>query len=176
MPNECRLNDRALAEGLRKSGHRYTRQRRAIYEAIAHCKGHPTAEEVCRKVRDTMPRVSLATVYNGLEALVAAGEIGKIPRTDDAPAQYELRTDVHHHARCVGCHRVWDLDSPATELPVAQMLGKRRFKPLAARVEVMIECPVKTNTPLGLAPSAICPLDVKHPVKRSRESRRKEQP
>ncbi len=174
MPDKCELSEATLTAGLHRRGRRITKQRRAIYEAVAHCKGHPTVEDVFRFVRNTMPRVSLATVYNGLEALAAVGEIGKIPRTESAPAQYELRTDVHHHARCVGCHRVWDLDKPATELPIAEMLGKRKFKPLAARVEVLIECPVKTNTPLGQVPNSICPLDTTNPAKKkiAKQSRR----
>ena len=160
------LDGRTLRAALSKSGHRMTAQRQAIYAAVMQCKGHPTVEEVYRKVRETYPKVSLATVYNGLEALVAAGEIGKIPRSDDVPAQYEIRTDIHNHARCVICHRVWDLDSPAQPLPIAQLIGNRNFKALGARVEVLIDCPIKTNTPLGLAPDAVCPLDLKNPSKR----------
>jgi Fe2+ or Zn2+ uptake regulation protein len=166
METPCEHNPRELRQALSKSGHRMTGQRRLIYETVAHCKDHPTAEAVYKQVRKIAPKISLATVYNGLEALAESGEIGKIPRTDDAPGQYELRTDVHHHARCVGCHRVWDLESPREPLPVAELLGKHRFKPLGARIEVLVECPVKTNTALGLAPKAICPLDLKNPGKR----------
>lgn len=147
-----------LRQSLARSGHRLTGQRRLVYEAVARFNGHPNAEEVYRLVRQRAPKVSLATVYNGLEALVEAGELGKLPRVDTMPARYELRKDVHHHARCVDCDMLWDLDAPAEPLPVAQLLGKHRFKPLGARVEVIVECPIKTNTPLGSVPNAVCPL------------------
>lgn len=147
-----------LRHALAKSGHRLTGQRRFIYEAVRRFNGHPNAEEVYRLVRQRAPKVSLATVYNGLEALVAAGELGKLPRAGVMPARYELRKDVHHHARCVDCDMVWDLDPPADPLPVGQLLGHHRFKPLDARVEVIVECPIKTNTPLGSVPNAVCPI------------------
>ena len=169
METKSQIDDRALRKSLARRGYRITSQRRLIYETVAHCKDHPTAEDVYQQVRKTAPHISLATVYNGLEALAATGEISKLPRSDDVPAQYELRKDIHHHARCVGCHRVWDLETLTEPLPIQQLLGKRRFNPLGARIEVLVECPIKTNTPLGLAPSAVCPLDLKNPSKRKHE-------
>lgn len=166
METKSQIDPQALRKSLAQSGHRTTGQRRLIYETVAHCKDHPTVEDVYLLVRKSSPHISLATVYNGLEALFKAGEISKLPRSDDVPAQYEIRKDIHHHARCIGCHRVWDLETLTEPLPIPQLLGKRRFKPVGARIEVLIECPIKTNTPLGLAPSAVCPLDLKNPSKR----------
>lgn len=152
------VDDDALRGSLSKSGLRLTGQRRLIYEAVARFNGHPVAEDVHRLVRQKQPSVSLATVYNGLEALVKAGEIGKLPREGAMPARYEIRKDIHHHARCVDCDLVWDLDPPADPLPIQQLLGTHRFKAIGARIEVLVQCPVKTNTPLGRVPNAVCPF------------------
>lgn len=166
----CDIDEPSLRDALARSGHRMTTQRRLIYEAVVHCQGHPTAEDVHRRVKQFAPRVSLATVYNGLESLVEAGAIGKLPRDGMIPARYELRKEVHHHARCIGCDQIWDLEQPAEPLPISQLLGKHRFKPVAARVEVLVECPIKTNTPLGIVPNAVCPLDRSNPFKRRHAS------
>ena len=39
---------------------------------------HPTAEEVYHAVRSAIPKISLATVYKALEALVATGMAAKL--------------------------------------------------------------------------------------------------
>ncbi|MSR65095.1 MAG: transcriptional repressor [Verrucomicrobiae bacterium] len=152
------MDEETLRGSLSKSGLRLTGQRRLIYEAVARYNGHPVTEDVHRIVKAKMPSVSLATVYNGLEALVKAGEIAKLPREGPMPARYEIRKDIHHHARCVDCDLVWDLDAPSEPLPIQQLLGTHRFKALAARIEVLVECPVKTNTSLGRVPNAVCPF------------------
>ncbi len=167
------VSEQGLRGALARSGQRLTGQRRLIYEAVAGFKGHPMAEDVHRIVRQALPRISLATVYNGLEALVKAGEIGKLPREGSMPARYEKRTDIHHHARCVDCEHLWDLDAPAEPLPIAQLLGSHRFKPIAARVEIIVECPVKANTPLGRVPGAVCPLARSNRFKQRRADRLK---
>jgi hypothetical protein len=59
-------------------GLRYTIQRAAIYRCLAGLKSHPTVEEVYRRVRRRLPRISLATVYKALEALVVAGLATKL--------------------------------------------------------------------------------------------------
>ena len=43
---------------------------------------HPTAEDLYRAVRSSMPRISLATVYKALEALVETGVAAKLPPVD----------------------------------------------------------------------------------------------
>ncbi len=48
---------------------RMTKQRAAVFEVLQDAKDHPTANEVFVRVREKVPNVSLATVYNCLEAL-----------------------------------------------------------------------------------------------------------
>ena len=49
------------------------RQRAAVYAYLASVDSHPTAEDVFYAVRDSLPRISLATVYTALETLVSVG-------------------------------------------------------------------------------------------------------
>ena len=47
-----------------------TKQRREVLAVILRDRDHPTANDVFLRAQDRMPTISLATVYNCLEALV----------------------------------------------------------------------------------------------------------
>lgn len=75
---------------------RCTVQRRALYEALVQDKSHPTAEELYRSVKPRAGRVSLATVYNTLEALCKVGLARKLP-TNNGCCRYDADTSEHLH-------------------------------------------------------------------------------
>ncbi|MHC5025066.1 MAG: Fur family transcriptional regulator, partial [Planctomycetota bacterium] len=77
---------------------RCTTQRVAVFETLRACTSHPTAEELFRLVRPRMDRLSLATVYNTLEALCGAGLARKIA-TVDGTSRYDGDTSDHVHVR-----------------------------------------------------------------------------
>lgn len=63
---------------------RWTKQREEVYAALAAGNSHPTAEELFRLVHASGPEsdsggISLATVYNTLEALVRCGLARRFP-------------------------------------------------------------------------------------------------
>ena len=60
------------------SGLRMTRQRQEVYRILKQDRNHPTANEVFMRVKDRLPNISLATVYNCLEALVQHGVIRQV--------------------------------------------------------------------------------------------------
>ena len=93
---------------LEAAGFRYTRQRGAIYSYLREVGGHPTAEEVYHSVRARIPRLSLATVYNTLEALVDAGLAHRLAYGGGS-ARYDCRIDPHYHLRDLASARVCDL-------------------------------------------------------------------
>lgn len=81
---------------LAECGLRCTRQRQVIWNALAATKAHPTAEELHRMVADENPGISLATVYNTLEAFTSAHLCHKIPMVD-GPARYDADLTDHLH-------------------------------------------------------------------------------
>ena len=83
---------------LEKAGSRYTRQRAAVYGYLEQVESHPTAEEVYKAVQRWLPRISLATVYNALEALVDARLANKLTYGDGS-ARYDCRDEEHYHLR-----------------------------------------------------------------------------
>jgi Fur family peroxide stress response transcriptional regulator len=60
------------------AGLRMTRQRQEIYRILIEQRNHPTANEVFMRAKDRLPNISLATVYNCLEALVQHGIIRQV--------------------------------------------------------------------------------------------------
>jgi len=79
---------------------RCTKQRKAIYHALTVTRSHPTADELHRQVQDQLPSVSLATVYNTLEAFNDAGLIIKLPDAGtNGSARYDAHRQPHTHLR-----------------------------------------------------------------------------
>jgi Fe2+ or Zn2+ uptake regulation protein len=83
-------------------GLRCTRQRKAVFEALRSTPAHPTADELYRMVGDRIDGMSLATVYNTLEALCAAGLAQKLPGHGphgNGSARFDATVDNHLHLR-----------------------------------------------------------------------------
>ncbi len=73
---------------------RATRQLEAVFEALQGDHTHPFADEVYQRVRQTLPRISLATVYRNLQRLVEEGKIRSTARSDAAGATGLSRHDA----------------------------------------------------------------------------------
>lgn len=80
----------------RKHDLRCTRQREIVYIALASTEQHPTAEDLHRLVHKVDPGLSLATVYNTLEALVECG-LGRRLSGGGGPCHYDADMDPHVH-------------------------------------------------------------------------------
>jgi Fur family peroxide stress response transcriptional regulator len=76
---------------------RCTRQREAIYHALVESRCHPTAEELYRLVKPRTRRLSLATVYNTLDALCRAGLARRVPT--NGCCRYDGDMSDHLHVR-----------------------------------------------------------------------------
>jgi Fur family peroxide stress response transcriptional regulator len=102
---------------------------------------HPTADEVFLAVRHDLPGISLATVYKSLETLVGCGLAVKLTYGDGS-ARYDGRTDPHHHARCLACGKVTDIEG---SLPGPELYALREradgFLVTGYRLELSGYCP-----------------------------------
>lgn len=107
-PSSLTETENELRVALEAAGRRCTRQRLQVYHALAGQDQHPTADEIFRQVQASLPRISLATVYNALEALVDSGLAAKIT-SGDGSARYDARRDHHYHLRCLSSGEVLDL-------------------------------------------------------------------
>src|SRR3954453_3607932 len=107
----CPAEDEALRRALEQAGGRYTRQRAAVHTYLRTVECHPTAEQVFAAVRQTIPNISLATVYKALEALVDAQLAARVS-AGSGPVRYDGRPEAHYPLRCERTGRVRDLALP----------------------------------------------------------------
>lgn len=129
-----------LRESLSSGGFHFTEQRAAVFEYLRTIDHHPTAEEVYVAVRERLPKVSLATVYKNLEALIEAGVASKFTYGDGS-ARYDIRTDHHHHLRCLRCGRMWDVEAGEEAAWLQSLKSPRKgFEVTAYRLEILGNC------------------------------------
>jgi len=142
-------------ENLCSAGFRPTRQRRAVFEALAAAGPcHPTAEEVFTSVRAVMPHISLATVYKALESLAAAGLAQKFG-CGQGSARFDARTDEHYHAVCRRCGAVHDVEP----VPAASRALRALGLPLARVDDVRVQFIGECHSCRGKQPPAAPTLD-----------------
>jgi Fur family peroxide stress response transcriptional regulator len=113
-----RSNDQ-LTERLATSGFRFTPQREHVYAVLLQKRDHPTAEEVFIRAKHRMPDISMATVYNCLDALVQCGLVRQVTVQQGA-GRFCPNMSEHGHFYCDTCESVFDIDLPfetATTLP-----------------------------------------------------------
>jgi Fe2+ or Zn2+ uptake regulation protein len=115
-----------LPDRLAARGWRITPQRRAVIGALHGEHVHLSAEQVHAAARREVPEVSLATVYNTLNELIAMGEISEI-RLSDGTTRYDPKIGPdHHHLVCEQCGLTFDVEPRGVEglsLPRAQRYG-----------------------------------------------------
>jgi Fur family peroxide stress response transcriptional regulator len=137
-------DEMTLREALGKAGRRFTRQRAEVFAFLRGVSTHPTAEQVFAGVRRVIPNLSLATVYNALEALVAAGLASRLADDSGGPVRYDGRSEAHYHLRCQRTGQVRDLpldyapdllDRLAPEL--VQRLREQGFEVVGHRLEIV---------------------------------------
>jgi Fe2+ or Zn2+ uptake regulation protein len=80
----------------------------AVLNVVKEAHNHPTASDIYEAVRETRPRMGLASVYRILRMLVAQGWIKEV-RHNDETCRYDARTDRHDHAVCTACGKLIDL-------------------------------------------------------------------
>jgi Fur family ferric uptake transcriptional regulator len=102
---------------MRARGLRVTAQRRAVAEVFDGADVHLTAEDVHRAASRALPELSLATVYNTLNTMVAAGLLAESHHLP-GPTRYDPAQQPHHHLVCRRCHRLVDVAADAVG-PVA---------------------------------------------------------
>lgn len=110
--------DTALTNG----GLRSTRQREHIYKVLMAQRDHPSADEVYARAKKELPTISLATVYNCLETLVACGLVKRLNYERES-SRYCPNDGDHAHFMDEKTGRVYDISLPPEfEKMVSQVL------------------------------------------------------
>lgn len=128
-----------MPERLEKSGLRVTPQRQHVYGVLLQQKDHPTAEEVFIRSKKGMPEISMATVYNCLDALVSCGVVRQVNH-DRSATRYCSNMQEHHHFYCDECDGAYDIDLPHGAPPPEIEIPKG-FQPTRYEINFRGLCP-----------------------------------
>jgi Fur family peroxide stress response transcriptional regulator len=109
-----KLNDHdreKLQESLATSGQKVTPQREIVFAVLLAKRDHPTVEDVFQRARESMPGLSLATVYNCLETFVGCGLVRQVNHERES-TRYCPNLAPHAHFRDEATGRVHDIELP----------------------------------------------------------------
>jgi len=126
-----------ITERLATSGLRLTPQREHVYNVLLGERDHPTAEQVFLRAKTDMPDISIATVYNCLDALVKCGLVKQV-NLDRGATRFCPNMHEHCHFYCESCGGVYDIDLTRArpEIPMP-----RGFKATQLELSIRGLCP-----------------------------------
>ena len=94
-----------------------------IYGYILETRSHPTAEQIFLALKQKNPKISQATVYNNLNALVKAGRLIRLSEAG-CPDRYD-NTSRHDHLICSRCGKITDICLRDLTEPIENKLGQK---------------------------------------------------
>ena len=126
-----------INERLATSGFRFTPQREHVYNVLLGERDHPTAEQVFLRAKKGMADISMATVYNCLDALVKCGLVKQV-NLDRGATRFCPNMHEHCHFYCESCGGVYDigLTRARPEVPMP-----RGFKATHLELSIRGLCP-----------------------------------
>ena len=98
-----------LDNAMERSGQRSTKQREHIFALILEKRDHPTADEIYARAKSDMPTISLATVYNCLDALSESKLVRQV-NFEREPTRYCPNLKPHAHFYCQESRDVIDIE------------------------------------------------------------------
>jgi Fe2+ or Zn2+ uptake regulation protein len=113
-----------LAESLRASGRRLTRQRRLVMQVLQDTPGHLEVETVYALAKARDPNISLATVYRTLAVLKEMRLVEDHTLGEDHAHFEAVPETPHYHFTCLECGQVLEFDAPQV-MQVVRALSKR---------------------------------------------------
>ncbi|QNH60622.1 Fur family transcriptional regulator [Hymenobacter sediminicola] len=134
-PSAGHLRDRLAQAGLRA-----TRQRLVILESLLLLPGHPTAEQVHRRVVGQEPSLSLGTVYKALDSFVAAGLTRRVASAEGSCRRYDADCSAHHHLFCTDTQEIIDFRDPQLDTLIQEFFaahGLQGFQPQSFSLHII---------------------------------------
>ncbi len=118
---------------------RITRQRRVILDEFKKANTHLTADEVYNRVKKSIPKVSLGTIYRNLEVLSEHGFIDKIELAGHQK-MFDGNLNKHYHMRCINCQKLIDIPSRDVVIDTSRAEQTGSFRVSGYRLELVGLC------------------------------------
>ena len=123
--SKLKVRMEAFKAKCRAAGLKVTPQRMAVYEVLIKSNEHPSAEMVFRKVKRTLPNISLDTVNRTLLTLYEIGAAFAVEGSGDAK-RFDGNLKSHQHFKCIKCKRVIDFHhKPFDNIAVPKSISRR---------------------------------------------------
>ena len=103
------LSPKELTEILKAGGMKITPQRLEVYRAFTGPEEHPTATEIYERVKEQMPTLSFATIYQAL-GFFCRMELIQTVDVGDGIMRYDVDPRPHPQFRCEKCGKVFNLE------------------------------------------------------------------
>jgi Fur family peroxide stress response transcriptional regulator len=124
----------AFENALHAAGMRVTTPRKAILHFVQTSFQHPTARQIHDSLKSVHPTLSLATVYNTLEVLVANGLAYDLGTAFDGEVHYDGQTSPHINLVCTSCHQIYDCPLDIFTESAANSVATTGFKVSGTRI------------------------------------------
>lgn len=112
---------------LKRSGHRVTRQRTVILDAICDRAGHVAFDDIYASVRERDRSVDRSTVYRALHLFIELGLVVEA-KTGGSETLYEIRkVRPHHHLVCRECGAEREVSNATIQAMVDEIMREHRF-------------------------------------------------
>ena len=122
-----------------------TRQRLVVLRVLAESREHLDAEAIHERVKDSAPRISLATVYRTLALLKGLGLVNEFKLGEEHGHFEAALRSPHHHFTCLKCHRVIEFSAPHIAEETLRLLEKQGISVTELRLQVSGYCPACQN-------------------------------
>ena len=97
---------------------RYSRQRAAILDLLRSTTTHPDAESIYVQLRQTIPAISLGTVYRNLRQMASLGDVKEI--LCGSSVHYDGNIGNHYHLLCEKCGALQDIPESMVSVSVSE--------------------------------------------------------
>lgn len=129
----------AIISELKEKRIRITEPRKAIISYMVKTDQHPTVEMIYKDLLPKYPGMSLATVYNNLNALVDLGYVNEM-KFLGITSHYDIKQAPHYHLYCENCGKIMDVDSPEITQAILSTIDKEGIKANRWNVELIGLC------------------------------------
>ena len=140
MPDpKSRLNQ--IIDRLKENQRRITPQRMAVLKILAESEGHPSVENIYKKVKKKFPTISLATVYKSVAVIKELGEVLELGFTDGSNRYDGNKPYPHPHLICTECRTIMDPSLSVLTDVTQKLMAETGFKITNHRLDFFGICP-----------------------------------
>ncbi len=126
---------------LKKRDFRITPQRLAVLRILAKSEGHPSVDDIFKKLKPDFPTTSLATVYKTINLLKDIGEVVELDFSEEGNRYDGNKPYPHAHLICTKCKTIMDPDMATVEDLSKELARKTGYEILNHRLDFFGVCP-----------------------------------